>query len=290
MGLPATHPDEGISTTKPLPEGTNINPKYSERLKPLVDRDSSTPLVTALSRTNAEYQPDTKTLLLTIVADIQALLVASDEELKDDSDDDSPSPSKEQPQSSKSRKTDASDSESSSCSETLKLYDNYMPIIERKLEVHNVVKEDPALNKKFLEAAEALETDIQQKDKKSSQNGQNRARNGRAVKDKGVENRYMVTLGDGVLANGVVMILEMDIAFYAIQRTETHSLMIRLRILSIILPISHTHLNNPNACHTLVSYVGTMPIMVMIVHLKSHLSTIRTRVSIKTLIIFYKLH
>ncbi|GKE93909.1 hypothetical protein Tco_1575004, partial [Tanacetum coccineum] len=58
MGLLATHPDEGISTTKPLPEGTNINPKYSERLKPLVDRDSSTPLVTALSRTNAEYQVD----------------------------------------------------------------------------------------------------------------------------------------------------------------------------------------------------------------------------------------
>ncbi|GJT18390.1 hypothetical protein Tco_0877096 [Tanacetum coccineum] len=32
-----------------------------------------------------------------------------------------------------------------------------------------------------------------------------------------VENRYMVTLVDGVLANGVVMIFEMDIAFYAIQ-------------------------------------------------------------------------
>ncbi|GJS05717.1 hypothetical protein Tco_0322225 [Tanacetum coccineum] len=56
----------------------------------------------------------------------------------------------------------------------------------------------------------------------------------------------MVTLVDGVLAKGVVMIFEMDIAFYAIQRTEILSLMIRLRILSIILPISHTHLHNPN--------------------------------------------
>ncbi|GKC37057.1 hypothetical protein Tco_1049441 [Tanacetum coccineum] len=62
----------------------------------------------------------------------------------------------------------------------------------------------------------------------------------------------MVTLVDGVLANGVVMIFEMDIAFYAIQRTEILSLMIRLQILSIILPISHTHLHNPNMRHTLV--------------------------------------
>ncbi|GKE23255.1 hypothetical protein Tco_1434767, partial [Tanacetum coccineum] len=61
----------------------------------------------------------------------------------------------------------------------------------------------------------------------------------------------MVTLVDGVLANGVVMIFEMDIAFYAIQGMEILSLMIRLRILSIILPIFHTHLHNPNSCHTL---------------------------------------
>ncbi|GJU61105.1 hypothetical protein Tco_1238871 [Tanacetum coccineum] len=37
----------------------------------------------------------------------------------------------------------------------------------------------------------------------------------------GMENRYMVTLVDGVLANGVVMIFEMDIAFYAIHRRES---------------------------------------------------------------------
>ncbi|GJW76454.1 hypothetical protein Tco_0138136 [Tanacetum coccineum] len=80
----------------------------------------------------------------------------------------------------------------------------------------------------------------------------------------------MVTLVDGVLANGVVMIFEMDIAFYAIQGTEILSLMIRLQILSIILLIFPTHLHNPNTFHTLVSYVGTMLIMVMIVHLKSY--------------------
>ncbi|GKD76452.1 hypothetical protein Tco_1339073, partial [Tanacetum coccineum] len=67
----------------------------------------------------------------------------------------------------------------------------------------------------------------------------------------GVDNRYMVTLVDGVLANGVVMIFEMDIAFYAIQGTEILLLMIQLRILSIILSIFHTHLHNPITCHTL---------------------------------------
>ncbi|GJV03701.1 hypothetical protein Tco_1337270 [Tanacetum coccineum] len=69
----------------------------------------------------------------------------------------------------------------------------------------------------------------------------------------------MVTLVDGVLANGVVMIFEMDIAFYAIQGMEILSLMIRLRILSIILSISHTHLHNPNMCHTLYSVVHQPP-------------------------------
>ncbi|GJY60968.1 hypothetical protein Tco_0461625, partial [Tanacetum coccineum] len=67
----------------------------------------------------------------------------------------------------------------------------------------------------------------------------------------GVEKRYMVTLIDGVLENSVVMIFEMDIAFYAIQGTEILSLMNQLQILSIILPIFHTHLHNPNTCHNL---------------------------------------
>ncbi|GJY06834.1 hypothetical protein Tco_0373888 [Tanacetum coccineum] len=109
MGLSATYPDEGISTTKPLPEGTNTKPKDLERLKPLADRDSSTPPVTTLSGTNAEYQvdktqsirfevlvpdqhqgktssevePDNETLLLITVTDIQALL--EEDELQEDS-------------------------------------------------------------------------------------------------------------------------------------------------------------------------------------------------------------
>ncbi|GKE95475.1 hypothetical protein Tco_1580330 [Tanacetum coccineum] len=114
MKLPATHLNEGISTTKPLPEGSNTDPIDSKRLKPLADRDSSTPLVIALLGTDVEYQVDqtqstrfkvsvldqnkgktyseveldTKTLFLTIVADIKVLLVDFDEELRDDNDDD----------------------------------------------------------------------------------------------------------------------------------------------------------------------------------------------------------
>ncbi|GJY70527.1 hypothetical protein Tco_0474230 [Tanacetum coccineum] len=114
MGLPATHPDEGISITKHLPEGTNTEPKDSGRLKPLTDRDSTTLFVTALLGTAAEYQVDktqstrfevsdldqhqsktsskveldSEPLVIATVVDIQALLGASNDELKEDNDDD----------------------------------------------------------------------------------------------------------------------------------------------------------------------------------------------------------
>nr|GEY36628.1 hypothetical protein [Tanacetum cinerariifolium] len=182
---------------------------------------------------DAEYQVDksqSNRLELTSMADYQALL--GDDGLKEDSDDEvfkardkmdediqepkteetqshhstdhtteeeyqSPSPNKDQPESSNAKKTDASDSKSSFLSESLKPYDNYMPITKRQLvsleefintrftkyenndvdlkdlqqilslfkndynksmrrifknikEVQNAVKEDHALNKKFL--------------------------------------------------------------------------------------------------------------------------------------------
>ncbi|GJX90388.1 hypothetical protein Tco_0343714 [Tanacetum coccineum] len=112
MGLPATVPNEGVGKTKLLLEGANIKDKDSERFKPLTDIESFTPHVTALSGTYAEYEVnktlstkfevsvpdqhqgktsfemelDTKTLLLTTVADIQALL--KEDELIKESDDD----------------------------------------------------------------------------------------------------------------------------------------------------------------------------------------------------------
>ncbi|GJS24580.1 hypothetical protein Tco_0453212 [Tanacetum coccineum] len=87
MGLLTTHPDEGI---------------------------------------DAEYQSDTETLLLTTVADIQALLVDSDEELKDDSDD-------------VFKAGEEMDED----------------IQEPETKETQTLKEDPALNKKVLEAAKA---------------------------------------------------------------------------------------------------------------------------------------
>ncbi|GJZ22563.1 hypothetical protein Tco_0559602, partial [Tanacetum coccineum] len=120
-------------------------------------------------KTSHEVEPDADTIILTTVADIQALLIDSEDELKDDSDDDVfeageemdediqepdteetqthhstkqpilrehqfPSPPKDDLDSSKSKNSsDASDSKSSLCSETFKPYDNYMPITERQL-------------------------------------------------------------------------------------------------------------------------------------------------------------
>nr|GEV04304.1 retrovirus-related Pol polyprotein from transposon TNT 1-94 [Tanacetum cinerariifolium] len=64
----------------------------------------------------------------------------------------SPSPHRDDPEPSNAKKSDdhadASNSESSSCSKIFKPFDNYMPITKRQLE-------DPALNKKVLEAVEA---------------------------------------------------------------------------------------------------------------------------------------
>ncbi|GKC14422.1 hypothetical protein Tco_1011204, partial [Tanacetum coccineum] len=211
MGLPSTIPDEGTGKTTPLSEGPRED-KDSERLKSLADMESQTPPVTSLLGANAEDQADNQTLLLITIANVQALLLSDDEEKSStevpteepvSQEHQSPTPHKEIPKSFKALKTNAIDSESSSCSESLKSYDNYMPITERQLasnlknfseviyaqyenndvalrnfqqilnlfktdhntrlkrilknikEVQDAVKEDPALNKKVVEAIEA---------------------------------------------------------------------------------------------------------------------------------------
>ncbi|GKF73669.1 hypothetical protein Tco_0220001, partial [Tanacetum coccineum] len=159
MGLPSTHPDDGTSKTQPLPEGTNIDSKDLGRNAQLADGGQPKALFSNQSETSLEVEPDTDTLILTTVADIQTLLGDSVDELKDVSDKEvleavedvdeeflqsaneetqhahstetpteepfstkhqSPSPNKDQLESFKDKKTDASDSESSSCSETFK--------------------------------------------------------------------------------------------------------------------------------------------------------------------------
>ncbi|GJT44746.1 hypothetical protein Tco_0953461 [Tanacetum coccineum] len=152
--------DEGTSTSKPLLEGKTNDLKDSKGNKQPADMGL---LATHpddgpdhnKGKNSFEVEPNTETLLLTTVSGIQALLDDFEDELKD-AKHQSPSPPKDDLESSKSKKTaDALDSESSLCSKTFKLYDNYMPITERQLEVQNAVKEDFALNKKVLKAVEA---------------------------------------------------------------------------------------------------------------------------------------
>nr|GEV48779.1 hypothetical protein [Tanacetum cinerariifolium] len=85
-GLLFTIFDEVTGKTKPLPKGPREE-KYSERLKPLVDMESQSHFVTALSGTNAKYQLDSQPLVLSTVADVQALLLSDDELVKESKDD-----------------------------------------------------------------------------------------------------------------------------------------------------------------------------------------------------------
>ncbi|GJX78325.1 hypothetical protein Tco_0325136 [Tanacetum coccineum] len=112
MGLPAIHHDDGTRKTYPLPKRKNIDPKDSGRNIQLVDKGQPKALETVISgagtkyqvyqtqstrfevldpdhnkgKTSLEVEPDTDTLILAIVADIQSLLRDSEDELKDDSD------------------------------------------------------------------------------------------------------------------------------------------------------------------------------------------------------------
>nr|GEV55872.1 hypothetical protein [Tanacetum cinerariifolium] len=76
----------------------------------------------------------------------------------------------------------------------------------------------------------------------------------------------MVYVVNGVLASGVDMVLEKDLAGFALQEMEIHPLMFLIRTLSMILQKFSPTLHNPSTSHTRVNYVGTTLIMVMIVH------------------------
>nr|GEY88841.1 hypothetical protein [Tanacetum cinerariifolium] len=114
MGSPSTHPHDGTSKSKPLPEGTYTDPKDLGSSKELTNRDHTLTLGTNQLRANTEYhvdktqstrfdvsnpdhhkiktsfkvELDIDTRILTTIVDIQALLGDSDDELKDESDDD----------------------------------------------------------------------------------------------------------------------------------------------------------------------------------------------------------
>ncbi|GJU47680.1 hypothetical protein Tco_1217235 [Tanacetum coccineum] len=158
MGSPSTHPDDGADTKY------HVDQTQSTRFE-VSDPDHNK------CKTSSEVEPDTDTMILTIVADIQALLGDSKDELKDDSDEEMLEAGEEldeellqsanekpimlillkpllknpfQQNSSLFHLTKINlnppktrrlihHSESSSCSETFKPFDNYMPVTKRVL-------------------------------------------------------------------------------------------------------------------------------------------------------------
>ncbi|GJZ63294.1 hypothetical protein Tco_0619715 [Tanacetum coccineum] len=74
----------------------------------------------------------------------------------------------------------------------------------------------------------------------------------------------MVYVVNGVLASGVDMVLEKDLAGFALQEMEIHPLM--LLTLSMIFQTFSPTLHNPSMRHTRASYVEMILTMVMIVY------------------------
>ncbi|GKE21745.1 hypothetical protein Tco_1433257 [Tanacetum coccineum] len=93
----------------------------------------------------------------------------------------------------------------------------------------------------------------------------------------------MVYVVNGVLASGVDMVLEKDLAGFVLREMEIRPLMLLIRTLSMILQTFSPTLHSPSTSHTRVNYVGTTLIMVMIVHHGYRLSMSRNRATIKTL-------
>nr|GEZ02801.1 hypothetical protein [Tanacetum cinerariifolium] len=81
-----------------------------------------------------------------------------------------------------------------------------------------------------------------------------------------------------------------DFVHLALRELEIHSLMIQLRILTMILQTLSTYHHNPK--HNLVSYVEMIIITILIVYRDSRLTMSRNRATIKTLviIIIHKIH
>ncbi|GJY84070.1 hypothetical protein Tco_0497446 [Tanacetum coccineum] len=68
----------------------------------------------------------------------------------------------------------------------------------------------------------------------------------------------MVYVVNSVLASGVDMVLEKDLAGFALQEMEIHSLMLLIQTLSMIFQTFSSTLHNPSTRHTRASYVETI--------------------------------
>ncbi|GKE30895.1 hypothetical protein Tco_1446279 [Tanacetum coccineum] len=76
----------------------------------------------------------------------------------------------------------------------------------------------------------------------------------------------MVYVVNGVLENGVDMVLEKDFASFAFQEMEIHPLMLIIHTLSMIFQTFSPTLHNLSTRYIRASYVETILTMVMIVH------------------------
>ncbi|GJR00805.1 hypothetical protein Tco_0523789 [Tanacetum coccineum] len=131
-GLPSTISDEGTSKTKPLPKGPHRD-KDSEGFKPPNDMEPSTTHVGDLSRTDVKYQADIEETQSPKPSKDSSTEIPSEEPVSKEHQ--PPSPHKKQPESSHAKDTYVSDSEFSSCSETFRSYDNFIPITKMHEEV-----------------------------------------------------------------------------------------------------------------------------------------------------------
>ncbi|GKA33564.1 hypothetical protein Tco_0719993 [Tanacetum coccineum] len=84
-GLPATNLYEGISTSHPLPEGTQTDPKDLKRTIQLTDRGVSSTLE-LISHGAALIEPNTEAFILHTFGEYQSLLEDSEDEIKELSD------------------------------------------------------------------------------------------------------------------------------------------------------------------------------------------------------------
>ncbi|GKC13369.1 hypothetical protein Tco_1010151 [Tanacetum coccineum] len=172
--LPSTVSDEGTGRTKPLPEGPHED-KDSKRLKLGITNPSC--------KTSSKVEPDSQTLVLTTAAEVQALFLFDDDLDKSEDDEfehQSLTHHKEQLKSSQARDTDAYDSESSSCSETFRPYDNFVPVPKRETmkNIDKIIKAGvdkrakllKSLNKvsKTLEADSALKAEMKKIDESNN--------------------------------------------------------------------------------------------------------------------------
>ncbi|GJZ62640.1 hypothetical protein Tco_0618777 [Tanacetum coccineum] len=164
MGLPAIVPDEGVGKTLSPSKGTKTRDKDPRITKPLPDIEPSTPHVTALSGANTEDQADQTQSAKFSNDDVFEAGDEMDEDIQQADNEETQSPNLFKDASTKEPVAEdhlekheevAASYADLKCSLEDFIHTSFTKILDNLKEVQDVVKEDPALNKKVLEATEA---------------------------------------------------------------------------------------------------------------------------------------